>query len=325
MSEPQASSDPLAQSADRAAADVAPAQTDVAADMALVLAALGRLETAVRDGREVLARLRACLADMASAIVKAKAMADTPAAMSLLNEFEHRIDVMLEIAGGDANRIAPATEAATAASEQDEAAAEPTEVPTVSGVVSRLGAGHGDTPSTAADTPKASDRGLVDASNVAMLTAMVQALRDSMPSDAPETATAPETSAAPENAGAPEAAAEPETASPQPIEATSPAPQEAGAPPPDHATTAAVSAEPKPEPDPASASEPETPLQARRLNMAASLPPPEFVSIPVHAVAEPPQDAPPADNSAVQPTQPAHDPLRALKAMSENERLALFS
>jgi hypothetical protein len=56
--------------------------------------------------------------------------------------------------------------------------------------------------------------------------------------------------------------------------------------------------------------------------MAASLPPPEFVSMPTEPIIEPPQDAPPVQTD---PVQPANDPLRALKAMSEHERLALFS
>jgi hypothetical protein len=265
------------------AADPAPTQVDVAADTALILAALGRLEAAVRDGREVLARLRVCLDEMAKAIVRAKAIADSPSALSLLNAFEHRIDAMIQIAGGGEEREAAAATpptAETAAVSDDEAAAEPTEVPTVSGVVSRLGAGD-EAPSTA-DTP---DSSLVDVSNVAKLTAMVQALRDSMP---------PEES---QPAGAPESASTPQTAEP--------------------------AAHTEYEPEPAPASEPDAPTTpAARYNMAASLPPPEFVSMPIEPVAEPQHTASPAQN---EPAQPAHDPLRALKAMSEHERLALFS
>jgi hypothetical protein len=66
----------------------------------------------------------------------------------------------------------------------------------------------------------------------------------------------------------------------------------------------------------------------RRFSMAASLPPPEFVSTPTEAMVEPPQYSPPpahTDPTPAPPPQPAHDPLRALKAMSEHERLALFS
>jgi len=299
MSEPQSSSEPLAQTA----ASPAPVQVDVAADTALILAALGRLEAAVRDGREVLARLRVCLDEMAKAIVRAKAIADSPSALSLLNAFEHRIDAMIQIAGGGEEREAvaakpPAAEAA--AVPDDEAAAEPTEVPTVSGVVSRLGTGD-ETLSSSADPP---DSGLVDVSNVAKLTAMVQALRDSMPPDEPQ----------PENA--PEAASPP----PQGAEPATAAAEVANTPPPDQAVTAAVSTNREPEPD--SVSESEAPSHVRRLNMAASLPPPEFVSMPIEPVVEPQHNAPPARHD---PVQPAHDPLRALKAMSEHERLALFS
>jgi len=323
MSEPQASSEPLAD-----AADVAPAQPDVAADMAIVLAALGRVEAAVRDGREVLTRLRGCLDEMAQAIVQAKALVDSPAATSLLNEFEHRIDVMIEIAGGEVRRAVaaeqPAGEAA-AVSEAQDTADEPTEVPTVSGVVSRLGA-SGEAPPSAPDTSEGFDSGLVDASNVAKLTAMVQALRDSMPPEEPQPATAPETAAAPE-AAAPETTPAAEAApTAQPVEPATPSEQATNAAPPDQAAATAVPAEREPEPAPASELEPAH--DARRFSMAASLPPPEFVSTPAEAMVEPPQYSPPpahTDPTLGPPPQPAHDPLRALKAMSEHERLALFS
>lgn len=317
MSEPQASSEPLAD-----AADVAPAQPDVAADMAIVLAALGRVEAAVRDGREVLIRLRGCLDEMAQAIVQAKASADSPAATSLLNEFEHRIDVMIEIAGGEVRRAAaaeqPVAEAA-AVSEAQDTADEPTEVPTVSGVVSRLGA-SGETPPPAADTSEGSDNGLVDSSNVAKLAAMVQALRDSMPPEEPQAEAAPETAAVQENTSSAEAA----SPTPQSAEPAPPSEQVTDAQPPDQAA-AAVPAEREPEPAPAS--EPEPSYNLRRFSMAASLPPPEFVSTPTEAMVEPPQYSPPPAHTdpTPAPPQPAHDPLRALKAMSEHERLALFS
>jgi hypothetical protein len=303
MSEAQASSEPLAQSTDQAALAQAPAQVDIAADTALILAALGRLEAAVRDGREVLARLRVCLDEMATAIVRAKAIADSPSALSLLNAFEHRIEAMIQIAGGGEDRQPaaakpPAAEAAV--SDRDEAKAEPTEVPTVSGVVSRLGASDEGSPS-AADTP---DSDLVDVSNVAKLTAMVQALRDSMPPQEPEAV----------------AASEP-VSSPQPDEPAASTAAATGPLPNDSAASFPVEA--GSEPQPAAPSEPDAPtVSTARFNTAASLPPPEFVSMPIKPVIEPPQDPPPAP---ADPVQPAHDPLRALKAMSENERLALFS
>jgi hypothetical protein len=276
------------------AADHAPAQVDVAADMAIVLAALGRLATAVRDGREVLARLRVCLDEMAKAIVRAKAIADSPSALSLLNAFEHRIEAMIQIAGGGDERPpvaaqSPAVEA-VAVADQDEAS-EPTEVPTVSGVVSRLSAGD-EAALSAAGTP---DGGLVDVSNVAKLTAMVQALRDSMPPEEQEPA----------------------------AEVTVQVAETAETPPTDSRPNGSTEAEAEPEPESASPSEPDTrTVSTARFDMAASLPPPEFVSMPTEPIIEPPQDAPPVQTD---PVQPANDPLRALKAMSEHERLALFS
>jgi hypothetical protein len=306
---------------DRAAADAAPAQVDVAADMAIVLAALGRLETAVRDGREVLARLRVCLDEMAKAIVRAKAIADSPSALSLLNAFEHRIEAMIQIASGGEERppaaaSPPAIEAAAVAEPGEaiaETAEEPTEVPTVSGVVSRLGAGD-EAASSAADTP---DNGLVDVSNVAKLTAMVQALRDSMPPEESQPTTPSGDTAAAETASPPSQTVEPAASA-----AATPDASESSASA-GNVSAASVSPAPDAEPEPAPASEPDTPTAAAaRFDMAASLPPPEFVSMPVEPVAEPPHDAPPAQ---ADPVQPAHDPLHALKAMSEHERLALFS
>ena len=88
----------------------APARGPVSADAALILDALGRLESAVQDERAVLDRLRMALRDMAQTIAMAKALADSETSAILLDEFEHRVDAMIEMAGGEAKtaEVAPA-------------------------------------------------------------------------------------------------------------------------------------------------------------------------------------------------------------------------
>lgn len=195
-------------------APAAAARPDVGADAALIVEALGRMEAAIRDERAVLDRLRTGLADMAQAVAQAKAVADSETAALLLDEFEHRIDAMIEIAGGARPAAAapvppvppvePQPVAALAdmpiapaaardqtaddipASQVIETAAEDDQVPTVSGVVSRLGSDHDAfneaivraLQSTEADD----DRG----PSVAMLKAMVEALSVEAPVEAAE-------------------------------------------------------------------------------------------------------------------------------------------
>jgi hypothetical protein len=72
---------------------------DVSDDAALILAALGRMNDKVRGERAALDRLRLSLREMAQTIARAKAVADSETAATLLDEFEHRIDAMLEIVG----------------------------------------------------------------------------------------------------------------------------------------------------------------------------------------------------------------------------------
>ena len=86
--------------------------SDVSADTAVIVAALERLVSTVRDERAVLTRLRTALGDMHRAIAHAKAVADSETAAALLDEFEHRVDAMIEIAG---RAEPPAAEAAPAA------------------------------------------------------------------------------------------------------------------------------------------------------------------------------------------------------------------
>src|SRR3954468_12408863 len=100
---------------------------DFAADVSLVLDALGRMEATARADRTALERLRGGLAAMAASIGRAKAEfaaggTDTPA---LLDELEHRADSMIEIVGGSVTGGA--------------AGAESADVPTVSWVVAQHG------------------------------------------------------------------------------------------------------------------------------------------------------------------------------------------
>jgi len=199
-----------------------PEQTDFSADAALILAALGRMEAVVRDERAAFDRLRVMLSGMAQAVAKAKAVADSETTANLLNELEHRVDAMLEIAGRGPvtaaaaipdlqpssfaapveHDAAPPADAADALEQAIQHPAEPDLVPTVSDVVSRLDSDE--------LTPSDTDA-LVSAPTVAMLTAMVEALRDSISATAPEPEAAVEAPAAQgaEGTGAAEAVAPP--------------------------------------------------------------------------------------------------------------------
>jgi len=123
-----------------ASSAIAPAaHADVTSDAALIIAALGRMEAVVRDERAAISRLCNSLDDMAQAIARAKGVADSEIAAAMLDEFEHRIDAMIEIARG--THTAPAVEqaAAPAAELAARQPAESDQVPTVSGVVLALG------------------------------------------------------------------------------------------------------------------------------------------------------------------------------------------
>ena len=134
------------------------AGADVSADAALILAALGRIEAVVRDERAALGGLRTSLGDMAQAIARAKTVADSETAAAMLDEFEHRVDAMIEIAGGSAVRPSAAMPEPAEAIQRrlrnsQTPAAEPDQVPTVSGVVLRLGPGDEAAPQAAAEEP----------------------------------------------------------------------------------------------------------------------------------------------------------------------------
>ena len=358
----------------------------VSADAALIVAALGRIEAAARDQGAVLGRLRSALGDMAQAIANAKTVADSETAAAMLDEFEHRVDAMIEIAGG-----APVTNPAVPEARIAAAAAESDQVPTVSGVVLRLGPGEALPEPAIAQTAQPADAAGDKAPTVAMLTAMVEALSASiqepepqvvapaaapaaLPGEAAEHETAllasfeqmearpfppPDEGTAviftarpqPEFVPEPPAPSEP-AATPEPEQAAATQSHQAVEPAPAESPSAAGPAAdfdptdflfgPEPEPDPAAFLL--DPAPPPRTQHAVVLPQPEFVATP----AEPPpaqdlqaQDLPAQDLPAneplpqpaaeiPQPVQPApqpapHDPLRALKAMSENERLAIFS
>ena len=360
---------------------------DAGADAALIVAALGRIETALRGERATLDRLRVALRQMAQAIAQAKTVADSETAAAMLDEFEHRVDAMIEMAGGIAAAEALATPITPilgpAAEGLSEAPAESDQVPTVSGVVLRLGPGDAPPEPAIADPAPAADAGS-QSPTVAMLTAMVEALNASVQTPPPEAeAAAPKA----EPASLPGEAADHETAllasleqmgvrpipppdegtavifSPKPATelqpepsppnddpaepAATPEPEQAG---PEHRPAATQIADepatqagaapaepdsdptdflfgPEPEPDPAAfLLDPAPP----RIQKPVVLPQPEFVPAPAEP---PPASAPqpkapqaaPAGAPQPDPEPEPHDPLHALKAMSENERLAIFS
>src|SRR5262245_28290335 len=83
-------------------------RTDVAADAALALAAVTRMQAANQEARDTLTRLRAGLSEMADAIGRHKAgaaSAESPDELakvvdiaSVLDEFEHLVDGLIEVA-----------------------------------------------------------------------------------------------------------------------------------------------------------------------------------------------------------------------------------
>ena len=168
-----------------------------------MLAAVDRMQRAELHSRLALVRLRNGLGDMAAAIGRAKAKAagadeatratDTAA---LLDEFEHLVDAMLEIAGGMIPRSrAQAAQPVQAASEAPvletpappepaapAPAAETDQVPTISGMAANLAAGQAEEPATA----NPHDNALAAAAagpTVEMLRSLVEALNASIPAE----------------------------------------------------------------------------------------------------------------------------------------------
>jgi hypothetical protein len=83
---------------------------------------------------------------------------------------------------------------------------------------------------------------------------------------------------------------------------------------------------PEPEPDPAAFLLDPTPPPAPAPKALVLPQQPDFVATPAKPAAENPDTSPPAEPDPPPPAASApRDPLRALKALSENEKLALFS
>lgn len=188
------SSEPIA-SAPAPGQSAAPGKPAFGTDAELVLAALGRMEAAIRGERETLDHLRSTIGTMLSAVAGAKqavgAGRPVDTAM-LLDELEHCLDAMLEVAGVTPPEPTPDALA---------------RVPTVSDVVSRLGRG---------DAPEELQR---QGPTVSELEAMVQALSAPAPVEAPAEAktaaiAAPETAALPAEAAMTETAVKPQPPSP---------------------------------------------------------------------------------------------------------------
>lgn len=179
---------------------------DITADAALALAALGRIQTAAISDRATIQRLRESLTELAEAIARSKAAvllaaSDAEAQLdtaALLDQFDHHVDAMIEIAGGmpteqRALEHAPQTpvEPHTADGAQSPEPAEPDHVPTVSAVVTGLG--HGEVASEATIFEPTAEQ----STNVAMLKAMVEALNASVPQVAEESQASAEPQALP--------------------------------------------------------------------------------------------------------------------------------
>jgi len=282
-------------------------------------AAVERMQAALGHDGDTLERLRAGLADLALAVARAKALEIEPEAAApgkldvaaLLNEFEARVAGLIALVD------VPVQNAA-----EDDA------VPTVSHVVSRLGRGEEATPTQSAD--------------VSALGAMVEKLAASMFPEPPPQADAASSDAVPP-------AAEPEL--PQPpllpeldlmsnfarMESVPHLPAEIGT---------AVIFEPKPpepvaEPQEAPAAEivappaPEAAIESTDLDPAGILDQPPAPGTdadgdPAGFLLEPlPAAAPPVTAPEPAPIQPQpkipHDPLAPLKALSDVEKIALFS
>jgi hypothetical protein len=243
----------------------------IGGDAALILAALGRIETVVRDERAAFGRLRTALLDMAQAIARAKAVADSETAAAMLDEFEHRVDAMIEIAGG-----APAEAAAPVPPPVTEPAAqapESNEVPTVSGVVLRLGPGDAAPAAATADAPQPAEEAADKGPTVAMLTAMVEALNASMPAPEPAAEPPPVLQVAPEPWAepAPAATTAHETALLASLEQMGVRPF----PPPEEGTAVIFTPKSEPEPLPESPAPPEPAVTAPEQTVAQALLPAE--------------------------------------------------
>lgn len=314
---------------------------DIAADAALVLAALSRLQTAARADRMALDRLRDSLGGLAYAIAQAKAMFAAPGdaehkpdMTALLDQFEHQVDAMIETAGGRAGAAAvmpePAQRAATfeaaamVAEPPATAAAEADQVPTVSSVVSGLGNGEPDL--AAADAAPGTGSTPHQTPSVAELKAMVEAL-----SAEPLRSTVEQPAPVAEDVVTPvETATPPAETTPPIVEAALPpadiAPTEAAldVPPTQPATLAAENlapsvkaVEPPPELGMAEATSP--PAEAAMPPVEAALPPAEPEPPHVETALPPVELELPPIEAALQPVEPEPQPVEAALPQAEPE------
>jgi len=174
-------------------------------DAGRMLAAVERMETAVRAAPDTVEQLRTGLAELAEVIARVRRAWDAPSQLggdtdTLLQDIEARTQRMIELAG-EATQTSerPLDEQAflDAMGVGDTAApqAEPDRVPTVSAVVSQFGH-DGEADAEPAETTAASGRAVT---TVSMLEAMVEELAASMaaapPPAEPESQPATETSA----------------------------------------------------------------------------------------------------------------------------------
>lgn len=182
-------------------------RADVGADAALVLAAVLRMQAADQEARDTLTRLRTGLGAIAETIDRAKAQNAAAAAAghedlakvvdiaALLDEFEHLVDRLIEVATGRTDEPAAAPTAAELPQPAEPVSATDTgavaslpvdadQVPTVSGVVSRLDPEQPAEPAEAQAREPAFTH--ASAPSVEMLKSLVEALNASIPDGTPE-------------------------------------------------------------------------------------------------------------------------------------------
>lgn len=270
-----------------ASSEVQTDDTEQDSEVAQVLLALNRLDATIRGERDTLARLRGALRDMAGLLHHFK--------WSMRQSATEPLDI-----GTLLDELEHRVDAMLGLSRES------TQVPTVSGVVSQLGRGE-EAP------PEVAQR---QGPTVSELTAMVQALSASVPA-APE--------AEPPQAEAP--ATEPA------ISAVTPAAEAVAAP------VDAVEAEPAPAPPPAEPEAddlaaflfgPDLPTVTGEWKAQAPGPTPALPTVDLVAGAPwpaLPKTSSPQSTAAPEKkaADPDDDPLAPLNAMSEWERLALFS
>lgn len=160
---------------------------DFASDTEMVLAAIGRMEAAVRGERATHERLRAELTSMADAIAHVKTSLRNAASsgkpvnvLVLLTWLEARVHGMREYLGPAKAAVAELA----AAVAPDVATAEPEAVPTVSDVVSRLGRASDAIEKEAQALEQSAPAAADDVPTVSMLGAMVEALTAPEPTEA---------------------------------------------------------------------------------------------------------------------------------------------